>query len=558
MKLVIIGGVAGGASAAARARRLDEQAEIIMFERGEHISFANCGLPYHVGGVIKKREELVVMSPERFRARTNCDVRTAQEITAIDRAAKRVTVLNRSTGETYKESYDKLIIATGSSPKKPDIPGIDDTDVMVMWNMSDMTDVKDRVGDGIRRALIIGGGYIGLEMAENFRHQKIETVLVQRSGQLMSVIDSEMAQPLAETLISHGVKIIFNTTVSAIQRKSVGAHDEKTELVVTLSDGAVLKTDIVLVAAGIRPNSELAVSAGLAVGEKHGIIVNEYLQTSDPDIYAVGDVIEIKEAVTGKPAHIPLAGPANRQGRTAADNALGGRVKFNGSIGSSICKIFDLTVANAGPSEKILKKEKIAYRKIYLNPFSHATYYPGARQMHIKMLFSPEGIVLGAQIVGHEGVKERIDVFATAIQFRMSVYDLQDLELAYAPPYGSAKEPVNYAGFVAVNMIEGKTFQICADAITKNSFLLDVREESEFKAGHIPGAVLIPLGKLRSCIAELPGDPEIVVYCQVGIRGYIAERILRQRGFNVKNLSGGYVKWKMFNAMQKQEMKLLK
>ncbi len=550
MKLVIIGGVAGGASAAARARRLDEQAEIIMFERGEHISFANCGLPYHVGGVIKKREELVVMSPERFRARTNCDVRAAQEITAIDRAAKTVTVLNRSTGETYKESYDKLIIATGSSPKKPDIPGIDDTDVMVMWNMSDMTEVKDRVNDGIKRALIIGGGYIGLEMAENFRHQKIETVLVQRSGQLMSVIDPEMAQPLAETLISHGVKIHFNTTVTGIQRKSIGAHDDKTELVVTLSDGAVLKTDIVLVAAGIRPNSELAVSAGLSVGDKQGILVNEYLETSDPDIYAVGDVIEVKETVIGKPAHIPLAGPANRQGRTAADNVLGGWAKFNGSIGSSICKIFDLAVGNAGPSEKILKKEGIAYRKIYLNPFSHATYYPGARQMHIKMLFSPEGIVLGAQIVGHEGVKERIDVFATAIQFRMSVYDLQDLELAYAPPYGSAKEPVNYAGFVAVNMLEGKTFQICADAITKNSFLLDVREESEFKAGHIPGAVLIPLGKLRSCIGELPGDPEIVVYCQVGIRGYIAERILRQKGFNVKNLIGGYVTWKMFNAMQ--------
>jgi NADPH-dependent 2,4-dienoyl-CoA reductase/sulfur reductase-like enzyme/rhodanese-related sulfurtransferase len=550
MKLVIIGGVAGGASAAARARRLDEQAQIIMFERGEHISFANCGLPYHVGGVIKKREELVVMSPERFRARTNVDVRTAQEITAIDPAAKTITVLNRRTGESYKESYDKLIIATGSSPKKPDIPGIDDTDVMVMWNMSDMTDVKDRVNDGIKRAMIVGGGYIGLEMAENFRHQKIETVLIQRSGQLMSVIDPEMASPLADCLVKHGVKIHFNTTVVRINRQSIGKDDAKSELCVELSSGEMVKTDIVIVAAGIRPNSELAISAGLSVGENQGIVVNEHLETSDPNIYAVGDVIEVLETVINKPSQIPLAGPANRQGRTAASNALGGKEEFKGAIGSSICKVFDLTVANAGPSEKILRKEKIPYLKVYLNPFSHATYYPGAKQMHFKMLFNPEGRILGAQIVGTEGVKERIDVMATAIQTYLSVYDLQELELSYAPPYGSAKEPVNYAGFVAVNMLEGKTVQICADAVPEGAFLLDVREESEFKNGHILGAILIPLGQLRLRIPELPKEREIVIYCQVGIRGYIAERILRQNGFNVKNLSGGYVTWKMFKEMQ--------
>jgi NADPH-dependent 2,4-dienoyl-CoA reductase/sulfur reductase-like enzyme/rhodanese-related sulfurtransferase len=551
MKLVIIGGVAGGASAAARARRLDEHAQIIMFERGEHISFANCGLPYHVGGVIKKREELVVMSPERFRARTNVDVRTAQEITAIDPAAKTVTVLNRSTGESYRESYDKLIIATGSSPKKPDIPGIDDSDVMVMWNMSDMTDVKDRVNDGIKRALIVGGGYIGLEMAENFRHQKIETVLVQRSGQLMSVIDPEMASPLSECLGKHGVKIHFNTTVVNISRNSIGKDEEKTELAVELSSGETVKTDIVIVAAGIRPNSELAIAAGLSVGDKQGIVVNEHLETSDPDIYAVGDVIEVMETVINKPSQIPLAGPANRQGRTAACNALGGKAEFRGAIGSSICKVFDLTVGNAGPSEKILRKEKIPYLKVYLNPFSHATYYPDAKQMHLKMLFSPEGRILGVQIVGCEGVKERIDVMATAIQTYLSVYDLQELELSYAPPYGSAKEPVNYAGFVAVNMLEGKTVQVCADTVPEGAFLLDVREESEFKNGHIPGAVLIPLGQLRLLIPELSKKSDIVVYCQVGIRGYIAERILRQNGFNVKNLSGGYVTWKMFKSMQK-------
>ena len=551
MKLVIVGGVAGGASAAARVRRLDEQAQIIMFERGEHISFANCGLPYHVGGVIEKREDLVVMSPERFRARTNVDVRTAQEITAIDPVAKTVTVLNRRTGESYRENYDKLIIATGSSPKKPDIPGIDDTDVMVMWNMSDMTDVKDRVNDGIKRAMIVGGGYIGLEMAENFRHQKIETVLIQRSGQLMSVIDPEMASPLADCLGKHGVKIHFNTTVVRIVRQSVGKDEEKTELAVELSSGEMVKTDIVIIAAGIRPNSELAVAAGLSVGDKQGIVVNEYLETSDPDIYAVGDVIEVMETVINRPSQIPLAGPANRQGRIAACNALGGKSEFKGAIGSSICKVFDLTVANVGPSEKVLRKAKIPYLKVYLNPFSHATYYPDAKQMHLKMLFSPEGRILGVQIVGREGIKERIDVMATAIQAGLTVYDLQDLELAYAPPYGSAKEPVNYAGFVAVNMLEGKTVQAYPDAIAKDVFLLDVREESEFKNGHIPGAVLIPLGQLRSSISELSRKSEILVYCQVGIRGYIAERILRQNGFNAKNLSGGYVTWKMFKAMQK-------
>ncbi len=548
MKLVIIGGVAGGASAAARARRIDENAQIVMFERGEHISFANCGLPYHVGGVIEKKEDLLVMPSERFKARANVEIRTAHEVTSIDPAAKTLSVTDRRTGASLKESYDKLIIATGSTPRKPDIPGIDDPDVLTIWNMSDMIEVMDRVNDGIKRAVVVGGGYIGLEMAENFTRRNIQTVIVQRSDQLMrNALDPEMAKPIAETLRLHGVKIIFNNTVKSIQRKSVGSKEEKTDLSLALSDGSTLQTDIVLVAAGIRPNSELAAQAGLALGKNGGIAVNEYLQTSNPDIYAAGDAIQVVETVLGAPAQIPLAGPANRQGRAAAENALrGNRIKFKGSIGTSICKIFNLTMASAGPTEKALKGARIKFKKLYLNPFSHATYYPGAKQMHMKMLFSPDGKVLGAQIVGTDGVKERIDVLAAAISSGMSVYDLQDLELAYAPPYGSAKEPVNYAGFVAVNMLEGMTSPAYPDEIPESALLLDVREEAEFRKGHIDGARLIPLGRLRSSMAELPKDKEIIVYCQVGIRGYIAERILRQNGFNVRNLSGGYVTWRMF------------
>jgi NADPH-dependent 2,4-dienoyl-CoA reductase/sulfur reductase-like enzyme/rhodanese-related sulfurtransferase len=547
MKLVIIGGVAGGASAATRARRLDEQAQIVMFERSEHISFANCGLPYHVGGVIERREQLVVMTPSRLKERAAIEVRTSQEVTRINPHAKTVSVLDRVTGNSYEESYDKLIVATGSRPKKPAIPGIDDPDVMVMWNLTDMTEVKDRINDGIKRALIIGGGYIGLEMAENFRHQGLETVLIQRSGQLMSVIDPEMAQPLASCLRRNGVSIHFNTTVLRIGRQSRGADEDETELQAELSNGLTITTDLILVAAGIHPNSELVVAAGLAVGEHGGVVVNAQLQTSDPDIYAVGDVIEVTETVTGAQAQIPLAGPANRQGRMAADNALGGNRSFRGSMGTSICKVFDLTVANAGPSEKTLRKKKIPYRKVYLNPFSHATYYPHAQPMHMKLLFSPEGLALGAQIVGTDGVKERIDVLATAIQAKLDVATLAELELAYAPPYGSAKEPVNYAGFLAVNLLEGKTELVDADTIPAEALLLDVREPSEFKAGAIPGAVLVPLGQLRSQMAELPRDRGLVVYCQVGIRGYIAERILRQNGFSVRNLSGGYTTWKLFH-----------
>jgi len=548
MKLVIIGGVAGGASAAARARRLDEHAQIVMFERGEHISYANCGLPYHVGGVIEKREQLLLMTPERFKARAAVDVRTSQEVVQINRTAKTVSVVDRASGKQYEENYDRLIVATGSRPKKPAIPGIDDPDVMVMWNLSDMNEVKDRVNDGIRRALIVGGGYIGLEMAENFRQLNIETVLVQRSGQLMSVLDPEMAQPLADCLRKNGVCIHFNTTVQRLQRRVIGTNEDETELLVELSNGQTLATDLVLVAAGIQPNSELAAQAGLAVGEHGGIVVNARLQTSDPDIYAVGDVIEVTDPVIGMPAQIPLAGPANRQGRMAADNALGGENMFGGSIGTSICKVFDLTVASAGPNEKTLRRMKTPYHKVYLNPFSHATYYPQAKQMHMKMLFNPDGRVLGAQIVGTQGVKERIDVLATAIQTKMDVWTLGQLELAYAPPYGSAKEPVNYAGFLAVNLLEGKTENVYADAIPPTAFLLDVREPSEFAAGAIPQAVLIPLGQLRSRLTEVPREREVIVYCQVGIRGYIAERILRQNRFAVRNLSGGYVTWRLFQA----------
>jgi len=545
MKIVIIGGVAGGASAAARARRLDENAEIVMFERGEYISFANCGLPYHVGGIIKKRDSLLLMTPKGFAERSNVDVRTAQEVIRISPEKHCVLVRRKDTGNTYEESYDKLIMATGSRPKKPQIPGIDDPDVMVIWNMSDMTEVLDRVNDGIKHALILGGGYIGLEMAENFRHRGIKTVLVQRSGQIMSVLDPEMASPLEHCLTANGVKIHFASTISSISREAPDSEKTKAGLLVELSDGSRVRTELVLIAAGIRPNSELASEAGLKIGIDGTVWVNDLLETSEPDIYAVGDLIQVQETVLGAPAHIPLAGPANRQGRIAAENALGAKKRFKGSIGTSICKVFGLTAANAGANEKSLRKSGIEFRKIYINPYSHATYYPGAKQMHLKVIFRPDGQMLGAQIIGTEGVKERIDVLAVAIQMKMSVYDLQELELAYAPPYGSAKEPVNYAGFVAGNLLDGKTNLKYSEDVENAEYLLDVREASEFRAGHIPKSRNIPLGEIRKRIAEIPKDKDVLAYCQVGIRGYLAERILRQNGVRAFNLSGGYVTWKM-------------
>ena len=552
MKLVIIGGVAGGASAAARARRLSESAEIIMFERGEYISFANCGLPYHIGETIPKRESLLVMTPGRFKARTGVDVRVRQEVTAIDPVGHSVSVLNRQTGESYEESYDKLIIATGSSPVRPEIPGLDDPAVMMLWTMADMDRIKASVDAGIRDAVVVGGGFLGIELAENLRLRKVEVSMVEMLPQVMPPLDPEMAAPLARELEQQGIRVLLDSTVTSVSRRSGAGGPGTRDVTVHLGDGTALPADLVVISIGVRPNSALAGAAGLALGPRGGIAVNPRLQTSHSDIYAVGDVIQVTD-VLGAGAQIPLAGPANRQGRIAADNVFGAEREYRATFGTSVLKVFGLTAASTGATEKALKKAGVVYEKIYLNPYSHAAYYPGAQMMHLKLLFTGEGRILGAQIVGRGGVDKRIDVLATAMQAGQTVFDLQELELAYAPPYGSAKDPVNFAGYVAAGVLRKETEVVHSDAIPGDALLLDVREPAEHAAGAIPGSLLMPLGTVRGRLAELPRHREIVAYCAVGIRGYLAERILRQKGFNVKNLSGGYTTWKLFHPAKKAE-----
>ncbi len=547
LKLLIIGGVAGGASAAARARRVDESAEIILFERGEHISFANCGLPYHVSETIPDRDSLLIVTPARFKARTGIEVRVRHEVTAIDPDAKTVTVIDLAKGSRYTESFDKLILSPGASPIRPGIPGVDDPAVTMLWTLADMDRIKARVDAGIRRAVVVGGGFIGLELAECLRDRNVDVTLVEMAPQLLPPLDPEMTAPLADEMERNGVRLLLGAALSAIRRTTLPDDSGTAELTVELADGRSFPADLVVLAIGVRPNSELAVSAGLATGARGGILVDERMQTSRPDIYAVGDAIQVSDSL-GRPAQIPLAGPANRQGRIAAGNALGGTETYRATFGTSVLKLFGLTAAATGASEKALKLAGAPYEKIYLNPFSHATYYPGAQMMHLKLLFSREGRILGAQIVGRDGVDKRIDVLATAMQAGLTVYDLQALELAYAPPYGSAKDPVNFAGFVAVNVLSGKSNPAHADALPPDALLLDVREPVEFELEAIPGARPMPLGTIRDRLAELPRDREIVAYCAVGIRGYLAERILKAHGFEARNLSGGITTWKLFRA----------
>ena len=548
MKLLITGGVAGGASAAARARRLDEEAEIVMFERGEFVSFANCGLPYHVGEVIPQRSSLLVMTPEKFRTRTDIDVRVLQEVTAVNRDRKTVSVRNLRTGAQYEEAYDKLILATGSSPVRPPIPGADDPDVLQLWTIPDMDRIKSRVDEGATRAVVVGGGFIGLEIAENLRHRGLKVDLVEMLPQVMPALDLEMAQPLEAELKEAGIGLHVGRKVTAIGREGTFTETSP-ELHVDLDSGETLKTDFVVMSIGVRPNSELAADAGLLCGKRGGIRVDEHLATSDSDIYAVGDVVEIKDEVSGQPTQVPLAGPANRQGRIAADNAFGRASAFKGALGTSVVKVFNVTAGSVGHSEKRLRDAGETYRKVYLHPASHASYYPGGGTLHIKVLFADDGRILGAQVVGPDGVDKRVDVFATAMHAGLTVYDLQDLELAYAPPYGSAKDPVNFAGMIAANALKGDSTPVHWDNLPGNGLLLDVREPEERELGCIPDSAFIPLGQLRERMDELPKEKPIVVYCKVGLRGYLGERILRSQGFTACNLSGGWVTWKMARGL---------
>ncbi|NCD32917.1 MAG: pyridine nucleotide-disulfide oxidoreductase [Spartobacteria bacterium] len=540
MKIIVIGGVAAGASAAARARRLSEEAEIILFERGKYISFANCGLPYHLSGTIRHRDNLLVMTPELYTQRTNVQVRTEQNVTGIDRENKRVKVTNHATGETYEESYDKIIIATGSSPFIPPIPGTDLPGVFQLWTIPDLDKIMEKVHSGVRRAIVVGAGFIGLEAAENLIERDVKVDVVEMLPQILPTLDQEMTQPLVKELVTRGVKVHLEKAVNKIEQKAGG-------LVVSMKSGEKIEADMVLMSVGVRPNSQIAKSSGLKLGERGGIYVDDTMCTSDPDIYAAGDVVEIKDAVFGGPTMVPLAGPANRQGRIAAQNILGVPSTYSGSLGTSIIKIFGLTAGSVGWTERRLKAAGKAYKKIYQHPFDHASYYPGAVRLSMKLLFDDQGKILGAQIVGEQGVDKRIDVVATAMRGNMSVYDLAELELAYSPPYNSAKDVVNFAGMIAVNVLEGRCTMVDSEALPEEAYLLDIQEAVEYELRHLEGAVSIPIGELRDRLEELPRDKLIVPYCKVGMRGYIAEQLLKNNGFRAANLNGGWYTWDMYN-----------
>jgi NADPH-dependent 2,4-dienoyl-CoA reductase/sulfur reductase-like enzyme/rhodanese-related sulfurtransferase len=545
MKLLIVGAVAGGASAAARARRLSEDAEIVLFERGPDVSFANCGLPYYLGGEISVRDKLLVVTPERLRARFRLDVRTRSSVEAIDRAAKQVRVRDLATGREYAEGYDKLILAPGAAPIRPPLPGIDLPGVFTLRNLQDMDRIKARIDGGVRHAVVVGAGFIGLELAENFVRRGISTTVVELQDQVLPPLDKEMTTPIAEHLAAKGVTLLLGQSVEAFEPSHNG-------LTVWLKSGRRLSAQLVILGVGVRPENKLAVEAGLEVGPRGGIRVNEQLQTSDPDVYAVGDAIEVKDFVTSEPAQVPLAGPANRQGRLAADHIFGRKVRCRGTQGTAIVQVFDCTAAMTGASEKTLRRIHRPYRKVYVHPTHHAGYYPGAEGMTLKLVFDPDtGRVLGAQAVGGSGVDKRIDVLAVAVQAGMTVFDLEEMELAYAPQYGSAKDPLNMAGFVAAGLLRGEHPQMDVEALSggpeHGPYLLDVRTAQEFDAGHIPGAVNVPVDELRPRLGQLPRDREMAVYCQVGQRGYLATRILRQAGFNAANLGGGYRTYQLFH-----------
>lgn len=538
LKVLVIGGVAGGASAAARLRRLDESAEIIMFERGDYISFANCGLPYYIGGTIKERDKLLVQTPAGMSSRFNIDVRVNTEAMRIDCANKIVEVMDTRKGDTYTETYDYIVLSPGAEPVRPPIPGIDGQNIYSLRSLDDTDRIYHHLKQSkVSSVAIVGAGFIGLEMAENIHALGAEVIIVEASNQVMAPLDPEMAEIVHGHLRGKGVKLFLNQGVTSFA-------DENGRKNLTLQNNTAIEADAVILAIGVKPESKLAAEAGLELGERRTVRVNEYLQTSDPHIYAVGDVIEVEDFVNGKKTYIPLAGPANRQGRIAADNIAGRKQPYRGTQGTSIAKVFDLVVATTGNNEKTLTRHGIPYEKSYTNSASHAGYYPGATPMNVKLIFDREGKILGVQVVGIKGVDKRTDVLATAIRAGLTVYDLEELELSYAPPFSSAKDPVNMAGFVAANILKGDMDIIHWHDIKSldfgKNFLLDVRTVREYAGGHIEGAVNIPLHTLRDRINEIPQDKEIVVYCAIGLRAYVATRILMQNGFRVTNLSGGY------------------
>lgn len=543
-KIIIIGGVAGGATAATRLRRLNEEDQIILFEKGEYISFANCGLPYHVGGVIKDRQELLLQTVEGMNSQYGLDVRNFSEVTAINPEKKSVTVLNHQSGESYEESYDKLIISTGAKPILLNISGLDQAkNVFSLRNIPDMDQIKDYIAENkVQRATVIGGGFIGLEMMENLVELDIQVQLVEMAPQVMPNMDFEMAQMLHSQINLHGVNLILNDGLKEFRQ-------DGRELVLT--SGKTLESDLTILSIGVLPENSLAQEVGLELGFKGGIKVDAQMRTSQEDIFAIGDVIEVVDAVTGDATNIPLAWPANRQGRLVADVINGMDTGYHGTQGTAVAKIFELTAASTGNNERQLQQKGLDYQAIHIHPNSHAGYYPGASPITLKLLFAPDGKIYGAQAIGTEGVEKRIDVIATAMGFGANANQLASIELAYAPPYSSAKDPVNMLGYTADNLMTGKIENIQWSQVTElqaqGAFFLDVREDFELATGQIKGSQTIPLNQLRNRLDELPKHKTIYVYCQVGHRGYNAVRILKHAGFDAKNLDGGYKTYKNAN-----------
>lgn len=539
-KIIIVGGVAGGATAAARIRRLDEQAEIIVFERSGFVSYANCGLPYYIGGVIQDKEELTLQTPENFRERFRIDVRVRHEVTALHPDKKTVSVKNLKTGEEFEENYDKLLLSPGARPVQPNLPGVGIDNLFTLRTVEDTLRIREFVlKEKPKSAVLAGGGYIGLEVAENLRELGMDVTIVQRPNQVLNPLDYEMATFVHAKMREKGIHLMLGHSVEGFEQK-----DGKT--MVILKDGEPLKTDMVILAIGVAPDTHLAKEAGLTLGIKNSIVVNERMETSVPDIYAVGDAVEVHHRITGQKALISLAGPANKQGRIAADNICGGNSSYKGSQGSSVIKIFDMTVATTGLNEQAAKQAGIDCDKVYLSPASHASYYPGGTMMTMKVLFEKETYrLLGAQIIGYDGVDKRIDVLATAMAAGMSALELQDLDLAYAPPYSSAKDPVNMVGFMIDNIETGTLKQFFWDEVGElpddgSVVLLDTRTTEEYGRGHINGFVNIPLDELRERIGEIRRGLPVYVMCQSGLRSYLSCRILAQNGFDCYNFSGGY------------------
>lgn len=544
--IVIVGGVAGGASCATRLRRMDEDAEIIVLERGPYASFANCGLPYHVGGVIESEDALLVAKGPLFKDRFGIDLRTGNEAVKIDRERRDVEVREVATGRLYRQSYDALVLAPGASPLRPPLPGIDLAGIFTLRNIPDMRQIKTWISArNAKSVAIIGGGFIGLEMAENLRHLGLTVTLVEMLPQVMPPMDPEMVAPVHDFLVSKGIRLVLGTAVS-------GFSERDGRIEVQTKHGVADRAEMVILAIGVRPETALAKDAGLTLGERGGIRVNDAMQTSDPHIWAVGDAVEVRDRVTGAWTLLPLAGPANRQGRIAADAICGRSAQFHGTQGTAICGIFDLAVASTGASEKALVRAGVkGWDKVYVHAANHAGYYPGASRIHLKLIFrTSDGLILGAQAVGRAGVDKRIDVIAMALQKGGTIYDLEEAELCYAPQFGSAKDPVNFAGMIAANHLRGDSPLLqWSDTRIASFDLLDVRDEDEFAEGHVPGARNLPLNSLRAALGSLQKERPLAVYCAVGGRAHNAVRLLRQHGFNAVNISGGYTTWRHMNPV---------